>query len=200
VTSLVAQAVRLSVFGLLWLFLSSSAFADTVTLAWNAVSDPDLDGYILYYGSASHTYSVTLDVGNATTAALSGLTAGNTYYFAATAYDVYGYESGFSNEVSYVVPAGDTIPPAVAITSPVNGALVQKKSAVTINVTASDDVGVIRVDFYVNGQLACSDTMVSYICAWKVPAALGRTYQLQAKAFDTQGNVSSSSIVSVRSQ
>jgi chitinase len=191
--------MRLSVFGLLCLFLSSSAFAGPVTLAWDAVSDPDLAGYRLYYGYASGSYSVTLGVGKATTAALSGLDAGRTYYFAATAYDVYGDESDFSNEVSYVVPAADTTPPTVAITSPAGGASVPKKSTVTINATASDDVGVTKVEFYVNGQLTCSDTAASYTCAWKVPAAPGRTYQLQAKAYDAQGNVSSSNIITVKS-
>jgi chitinase len=200
VTSPFAQGARLSVLGLLWLFLSSSAFAGPVTLAWNAVSAPGLAGYRLYYGYASGSYSVVLDVGNSTTAALSGLDVGRTYYFATTAYDGYGDESAFSNQVSYVVPAADTTPPTVAITSPVGGALVQKKSTVTISATASDNVGVTKVEFYINGQLTCSDTAASYTCAWKVPAAPGRSYQLQAKAYDAQGNVSSSSIVTVTSQ
>jgi chitinase len=199
-TSLFAQDVRLSVLGLLWLFLSSNAFAGPVTLAWDAVSAPGLAGYRLYYGYSSGSYSVNLDVGNSTTTALSGLDAGRTYYFATTAYDGYGDESAFSNEVSYVVPGGDTAPPTVAITSPVGGASVAKKSTVAISAEASDNVSVTKVEFYINGQLTCSDTAASYTCAWKVPAAPGRTYQLQAKAYDAQGNVNSSSLVTVKSQ
>jgi chitinase len=200
VTSLSPQGVRLAVFGLVCLFLSATAFAGPVTLAWDAVSAPELAGYRLYYGYSSGGYSVTLDVGNFTTAAVSGLDVGRTYYFAATAYDVYGDESNFSNEVSYVVPAADSTPPTVAITSPAGGALVPKKSTVTINATASDNVGVTRVEFYVNGQLTCSDTAASSTCAWKVPAAPGRTYQLQAKAYDAQGNVGLSNSIMVKSQ
>jgi chitinase len=200
VISLFAQGVGLSVLGLLWLFLSSNAFAGPVTLAWDAVTAPGLAGYRLYYGYSSGSYSVTLDVGNSTTAALSGLDAGRTYYFVTTAYDGYGDESAFSNQVSYVVPAADATPPTVGLTSPADGALVPKKSTVTISATASDNVGVTRVEFYVNAQLTCSDTAASYTCAWKVPASPGRTYQLQAKAYDAQGNVSSSGIVTVKSQ
>jgi chitinase len=199
-TSRLLPALKLSVCTLLLLLFARSAFAGPVTLAWNAVPTTSVDGYVLHYGLASGNYSTSVDVGNYTTAAVSGLNTGQTYYFAVTAYDVYGAVSPDSNEVSYVVPATDITPPTVAITSPVGGALVPKKSTVTITATASDNVGVLRVDFYVNGQLTCSDTLVSYTCAWNVPAAPGRTYQLQAKAFDAQGNVSSSNIVTVTSR
>jgi hypothetical protein len=43
-----------------------------------------------------------------TTAAISGLEEGKTYYFAVTDYDAYGNQSGFSNEVNYTVPVLDT--------------------------------------------------------------------------------------------
>jgi Bacterial Ig domain len=102
--------------------------------------------------------------------------------------------------VSYTVPLADAEMPSVTITSPASGALVPKKSTVTIGATASDNVGVTRVEFYVNGQLTCSDVTSSYACSWKVPAAPGRTYQLQAKAYDRQGNVGSSGIFTVKSQ
>jgi chitinase len=153
-----------------------------------------------HYGYASGNYSTSVDIGNYTTASVFGLEEGRTYYFAVTAYDVYGNASPFSNEVSYVVPATDVTPPIVAITSPVGGAMVPKKSTVTINATASDNLSVTRVEFYVDGQLTCSDLTGLYACAWTVPAAPGRTYRLQAKAYDAQGNVGSSSLVTVKSQ
>ncbi len=39
-----------------------------------------------------------------TSATVSNLTAGVTYYFAATAVPVSGFESGLSNEATYIVP------------------------------------------------------------------------------------------------
>jgi chitinase len=195
-----SRSLKLSLCSLLLLLLAQNAFAGHVTLAWNAVSAVDLAGYILYYGYAPGSYSLSVDAGNSTTAALSGLDQGRTYYFAATAYDVDGYESAFSNEVSYTVPVADPGAPSVTITSPADGALVQRKSTVTISATASDNVGVSRVEFYVNGQLACSDATGAYTCAWKVPAASRRIYQMQAKAYDAQGNVGSSSLITVKSE
>jgi chitinase len=199
ISSRLAQGLQLSVCSMLLLLLATNAFAAPVTLAWNAVSAADLAGYVLYYGYGPGNYTLSLDVGNYTTTAVSGLDQGKTYYFVVTAYGVDGNESAFSNEVGYTVPIADAEMPSVAITSPASGAFVTKKSTVTLGATASDNVGVTRVEFYVNGQLTCSDVTGAYTCDWKVPAAPGRTYQLQAKAYDAQGNVGASAIIAVKS-
>jgi ABC-type Fe3+-siderophore transport system permease subunit len=82
------RGLKLSVGSLLLLLVAQNAFAAPVTLAWNAVSSIAVDGYVLYYGYASGNYSMSVDVGNYTTAALSGLEEGRTHYFTVTAYDV----------------------------------------------------------------------------------------------------------------
>jgi PKD repeat protein len=77
----------------------------TLTLAWDASSDPAVDGYVLHYGTQSGAYSQQLDVGMQTTATLSDLVAGQSYFFAVTAYDQQnGNVSDFSNEVSTSLP------------------------------------------------------------------------------------------------
>ena len=85
------------------LFTGGSAFAQ-VTLSWNASTSPAVTGYKLFYGTASGNYAYNVNVGKVTTYAVSGLTAGTTYYFAALAYDSAGDQSGYSNQVSYTVP------------------------------------------------------------------------------------------------
>jgi len=90
--------------------------------------------------------------------------------------------------------AGDNIAPAVAITSPANSAIVARKSTVTIAATASDNVGVQRVEFLVNGALQCTDTAAPYSCSWRVPNPMNKTYQLQARAFDAAGNSASATV------
>jgi Malectin domain/Fibronectin type III domain len=100
-TSRVALGLSLWIFGLLFFVLSSMAAAASVTVAWDAVSSPEVAGYKVYYGNASQTYSSSVNVGNTTTAALSGLDQSEVYYLAVTAYDVDGNESDFSNEVMY---------------------------------------------------------------------------------------------------
>ena len=99
-------------FPLLFFFALSQSYALDVTLQWDANTEPDLDGYKVYYktGSSGPPYNGTgategdspIDIGNVTTYSLHGLTDGVTYFFAVTAYDneVLPLESGYSNEVS----------------------------------------------------------------------------------------------------
>ena len=70
-------------------------------LIWDPNSEPDLAGYKIYYGTSSNNYNSVVDVGNHTTYTLSGLQAGKTYYISATAYNLKGLESGYSNEIVF---------------------------------------------------------------------------------------------------
>lgn len=93
----------------------------------------------------------------------------------------------------------DTIAPTVSITYPGNNTTIQRNSQYTIQATASDNIGVTKVEFYVNGTLTCVDTTVpTSSCAWSVTGKPNATYSLQAKAYDTAGNVGTSSIVTVK--
>lgn len=83
--------------------LIDKAHAGEVTLTWDANTDTNLAGYKLYYGSSSGNYQYSVDVANVTTYTLMNLPDGEIYYFAATAYDVYGNESSFSEEIAYAV-------------------------------------------------------------------------------------------------
>jgi hypothetical protein len=101
------------------LFFSPAAlFAGEVTFNWSAPAFnvdgtplKDLSGFKIYYGTASRLYDGSIDVGNVSTARVSNLTDGLTYYFAITAYDTSGNESGYSNEVvKFISGDGDGIP------------------------------------------------------------------------------------------
>ena len=85
-------------------FALTNCLAGSVTLAWDSSPDPDVVAYNLYYGAASGGYTNMVSLGNVTNATVSGLIAGVTYYFAATALDTNGIESDFSNEASGSIP------------------------------------------------------------------------------------------------
>jgi len=72
----------------------------SVTLVWNANSEPDIAGYKVHYGPASGTPTQTIDVGNTTTATIHDLNPDTTYFFTVTAYNSTSLESQPSNEVS----------------------------------------------------------------------------------------------------
>jgi len=100
--------------------VASNALAAQATLAWDPNTESDLAGYRIHYGTVSGSYTVHTDVHNVTTYTVTGLTAGQTYFFAATAYDASGNESGYSNPVSYAVPGvngAPTTPAAPTATS-----------------------------------------------------------------------------------
>ncbi len=99
----------------------------------------------------------------------------------------------------------DTKPPTVSIKTPSNGTAVKKNSAVTITVSASDNLNAVKlVQLYVNGALQCGVLQSSgtdYTCKWKVPGtASSMTYSLLAKANDSANNVGQSAIVYVTSK
>ena len=97
---------------LLFLFVIIGAGAQlngqSVTLAWSTSSDPAGSGSILWWGTVSGNYTQSEDVGTNTSATISNLTPGVTYYFAATCYDAGESNSGYSTEIAYSVPAGTT--------------------------------------------------------------------------------------------
>ena len=105
--------------------------------------------------------------------------------------------SGSVNRIQF--STGDNVAPQVNITNPANGATLARKANVTLTANANDNVGVARVEFYVNGSLQCTDSSASYSCNWKVPNPPNRTYQIEARAFDQAGN-SGSAVVQVISR
>jgi hypothetical protein len=86
--------------------LVPAAHAGQVTVAWDPNPEPEVAGYKIYYGTTAGNYTSSLDAGNATSILISGLQDGATYFFSAVAYDASNNESGFSNEITYAVPAG----------------------------------------------------------------------------------------------
>jgi hypothetical protein len=69
------------------------------------LSPADIQGYKVYYGTSSRSYSHGLPVGNVTSIMISDLNfpAGGTYYVAVTDYDANGSESDYSDELVFRV-------------------------------------------------------------------------------------------------
>ena len=123
------------------------------------------------------------------------------YYPGATGYydDAYGY--GRVNAAAAVaaaaayVPAPDTTAPSAAITAPLGGATLS--ATAVVDVAASDNVGVVKVDLYVDGVFFASDTFSLYSFAWDTTAVPNGAHTLHAVSFDAAGNTTSSTPVAV---
>ena len=87
----------------------SPATNGMASLAWDpGTAAVNLAGYRVYVGTSSGAYSQPLGqglaAGTGTTFTVTGLTSGTRYFFAVTAFDTAGIESGFSNEVFKDIP------------------------------------------------------------------------------------------------
>jgi len=161
---------------------------------------------------------------------LTGLADG-AHIFEVKARDLSGNEDPTPARCEFTV---DATPPVVSITSPANGSAVRGTVTITAAVseavvtpasrwhaagTAALQAGIERVEFYVNGELLCTDTEPPYTCDWDT-MAVGRAFlrppsagggapalhqngpaQICVKAFDSCGRSAQKCItVTVRNQ
>jgi poly(hydroxyalkanoate) depolymerase family esterase len=93
---------------------------------------------------------------------------------------------------------GDTQLPTVSITSPASGATAT--GTLTVSVTASDNVGVVRVDLLVDGAVTASDTSAPFALALDTTRLANGSHALTARASDAAGNAATSAPVAITVQ
>ena len=114
----------------------------------------------------------------------------------ARAYDAAG-NSATSNPVTVSVAGAasvDTTPPTVSIASPTGGSV---SGVITVTTSAADNVGVTRVDLFVNGARAASDTSGPFNFSWDSTSLAGSNANLVAVAYDAAGNSATSPTVTI---
>jgi chitodextrinase len=138
-----------------------------------------LDGKFVGY-SYSSPWSLSLD----TTKYPDGK-----HWLLANAVDPTG-NAGSSGPITVVFSnyggTADITPPSVSITAPASGASVS--GTVNVTASASDNVGVSKVDFLVDGSLAASDS------SWDTTKLTNGTHVIITNAYDAAGNNSSASV------
>ena len=107
----VLRGYVLPVFFALLFFYLTPVYGIDVNLAWDPNTESNLAGYNVYFGTASRSYGSPINVGNRTTYTVTGL-SGTVFYFAVTAVDTSGVESGFSSEVVVSLLCTFSISPA----------------------------------------------------------------------------------------
>ncbi|HYL04529.1 MAG TPA: Ig-like domain-containing protein, partial [Thermoanaerobaculia bacterium] len=99
------------------------------------------------------------------------------------------------DDVAVTGGAPDTTPPATAITAPTSGATVS--GTISVTASASDNVGVTRVEIYVDSALKTTLTSSPYTYSWNTATAANGAHAIVAKAYDAAGNVGTSATVTV---
>jgi hypothetical protein len=102
-------------------------------------------------------------------------------------------DAATSAAVMVTVSNADTTPPTVAIMSPANGATVS--GTITVSATASDNVGAIGVQFFVDDvALGRELTSAPYTGSWDTTTASNGTHTLAVVARDAADNRSSAAV------
>lgn len=114
----------------------------------------------------------------------------------AIARDAAGNLSAAATRTVTVTGSNDTIAPTVSISAPAANSTVS--GTVTISAGASDNVGVVGVQFKLNGaNLGAEDTAAPYTVSWDTTTATDGGHALTAVARDAAGNTKTSTAVSV---
>ncbi|RYD40960.1 MAG: choice-of-anchor D domain-containing protein, partial [Verrucomicrobiaceae bacterium] len=121
-------------FLLIWLPLAglspAAGLSGSVTVAWNANTESNLSGYRVLYGTSSSNLDRSLVVGTVTTAVLSGLETGATYYCAVQAFNTSSLYSSLSPTLSFVVP--EVIQPLITVQQGSTGTALSSGGRITL--------------------------------------------------------------------
>ena len=127
---------------------------------------------------------------------LTNLTTGVQYHYKCQSQAADGSTSTTPDETFTTGTSDDTTPPAVAITSPINGATVS--GTVTMSASATDNVAVANVQFQLDGNnIGAPVTATPYNFAWDTTTSQNGNHTVAAIATDTSGNAASSVVENI---
>jgi len=170
---------------------NNASISGTVTVSVNATDDSGVVSKVELYIDGAGTANQT-DSSSPFSFSVTGLTVG-THSFVVKAYDAAG-NVGTSSTVT--ITSLDSSPPTVSITSPAAGST--QSGTFMASATASDNVGVTKVEFYLDGTLKTTDTTGPSPFSGSIDvSAITGTHSLTAKAYDAAGNSTTSGSVSI---
>ena len=88
----------------------------------------------------------------------------------------------------------DTEKPQVTITAPSTNPYTWVSGDLTITALATDNVGVVKIEFYIDDSLVATDNSTSLARRWVSRGTPAGTYTLKAKAYDAAGNSAETSV------
>lgn len=157
-----------------------------------SVSDNDAVSRVEYYlvggGFLGHGYPASFTLPFETKTIPNG-----SHTLVAKVFDKSGNSSTNSRIFSVNNPAitmDDNAPTSVSLTFPTSGATVSGTRDLTA--TASDNVGVTKIDFFIDNNFVGSDATSPFAFSWNSSGTADGSHSAFAKAFDADGNNTSS--------
>ncbi len=93
--------------------------------------------------------------------------------------------SWYADDFQVYTAAGDEVPPSITLSPPA----APLTGVVPLTATVTDNSGVTRVEFYVDGGLRATDTAAPYTFPFDSSTAVNGTHTLTVKAYDVAGNI-----------
>lgn len=182
---------------------SYGSFVDVAAPGVNIYSTMKGGGYGLFQGTslASPIAAGVVALIKAANPALSPSDVEKVLFSTAADLGAAGFDSYYGNgrvDAHAAVKAAssattqDTTAPGVSFSSPTTGSTV--KGLASVNVNASDNVGVSKVELRANGVLVASDISSPYAFSWDSGTVADGSVTLSARAYDAAGNYSTSSV------
>lgn len=114
----------------------------------------------------------------------------------ARAYDMVGnFASSSVVTINVAAPPDTTKPTAVTVTAPANGST--QSGTITVSATATDNVAVTKMEFYVDGTIRGTDTSSPFSMSLDTKALSNGNRSITAKAFDAANNSADSTAVTI---
>src|ERR1700675_1494441 len=177
-------------------FVASALSSSQIQLSWNASTDPDNTSSQLIYHVRRNGVVIAATTAGATTWTDSGLAPSTIYSYMVRASDPYGNYSALTAPVSTQTGTQNTQAPTVSITSPTNNQPISGTTTIAAN--AADNVGVVGVQFQVDGgNLGAEVTAAPYAATWMSSQTSNGSHLLTAVARNAAGNKTTSSAVPV---
>lgn len=176
---------------------ATNAQSTSAVVTWT--TNEPASSRVEYGTTTSYGASTALDLALVTghSQQLTGLLPATTYNYRVVSTDAAGNGATSGNFVFTTASAPDTQPPTVALTAPANGATLSG-AGVTLSATASDNVGVVSVQFLLDGApLGGPVTAAPYTITWDTTAVANGGHTLGAQASDAAGNTGVASTVAI---
>lgn len=154
----------------------------------------------------ANTYSASIAPGATVTVTANAGTTGATWTATSGAHTIRatvddtskiteGNEGNNTLDVSLTPGSGDTTAPNTSVQTPLPNAVV--KGTYKVVASATDSVGVTKVDFYIDGVYKTTDTSAPYEYQWNTTTATNATHTISTRATDAAGNVGASPSITV---
>jgi hypothetical protein len=174
--------------------VTGATVSDTVSVLPQAEDDTGIDRVEYYvdgtlaFTTSQEPYSYQWIVAT--------LPNGSSHNIFAKAYDT-NQNNSVSNTVSVIVQNTDEIPPTVLILYPSSGATFFEGEIVPISAEAEDNIGIHRVEFFIDGMIQSADSTQPYEYNWNTTGyGDGGSHSIYVKAFDFASN-SNAQLISV---